>query len=143
MSIKTPQEYRKKVTKQKTIVLPSGLECVVQSMPALQLFQFTAESKVSGVELEEYIKKNMAKVLLMVLPSSVVSPKISAPPDGAEKRDENILYLDELDALDIVEILNAIVSISGADKEKLDSFEKFPDERHRQGNSPDSQGVQL
>ena len=139
--ITTPEEYRKKVSKQKTIILPSGLKCVIQGMPALQLFQFMTDSKDSDLKLEDYIRKNMVEVLLKVVPSSVVSPTILAPTDGERRTDA--LYMSELSAGDLVILLNEVVAISGLDEEKLKSFEKFPEQRAGNGVSPDGKGVQL
>jgi len=143
MDITTPQEYRKNITKEKPIQLPSGLKCVIRGMPPLKMLQFTAEAQASGGELEDYIRKHMVDVLLSVLPSSVVSPMILPPLKLGDVKNEDALYLDELSMGDLVDLLAKIVEISGIDKEKLDGFDKFPDGRNRNGDSPSSQGVQL
>lgn len=141
--MKTPQEYREKVSQSKTITLPSGLECSIRGMPPLTLLQFTAEAQIDSEALEDYMRKNMVEVLQTVLPSSVVSPTLLPPLGVGEIRRDDVLYLDELTIPDLVALLQGIVDVSGIDKEKLQSFENFPANRRGKGNSPDSKGVQL
>lgn len=141
--IKTPQEYREKVTKEKSIQLPSGLKCVIRGMPPLKMLQFTAESQGSGENLEDYLRKNMVEVLLSVLPSSVVSPMVLPPREPGEELNKDALYIDELSMGDLVDLLAKIVSISGIDEEKLKGFENFPKQRDGKGDSPSSEGLRL
>lgn len=141
--MKTPQEYREKVSQNKVIILPSGLECSIRGMPPLKLLQFTAESQVSGDALEEYMRKNMVEVLQEVLPSSVVSPTLLPPLEVGEPKRDDALYLDELTIPDLIALLQGIVDVSGIDKEKLKGFETFPDQRRGKSDSPDSEGLQI
>ena len=130
MSIKTPQEYREKVTKQKKIVLPSGLECVIRPVPTMLILELTQVAEKFETTLDKYLLQNFVEALDSVVPSSVVSPTIlpSRQP-GDTSIDENALYLDELIIGDLNELFLEIVKLSGIEKEDVERFKSFPEQR--------------
>lgn len=140
--MKTPQEYREKVNKQKTIKLPSGFEVVIRGMPSLKLLEFTTKAAQEGVGFEDYLNSNLLEVLTTVIPSSVVRPTILPPdPDGIRK--ENTLFLDELNVIDLMSLLQEITDLSGLDQEKLEGFENFPAKRDGKGSGDSSKGIRV
>ena len=136
MSIKTPQEYREKISQIKTIVLPSGLECKIRPVPTMKILEMTQDAKMENLALDQYLMKNFTESLNAVIPSSVVSPTLKPAREAGDMNiEEDALFLDELVLGDLNTLFLEIVKISGIKKEDIEKYQSFPEQREREGNS--------
>ena len=140
MSIKTPQEYRKKISEIKTIELPSGLECKIRPVPTMVILEMTQLAQAEKISLDKYLVDNFTESLNAVIPSSVVSPMLKpAREAGSTEIDENALFLDELVIGDLNQLFVEIVKISGISEKEIERYDSFPERHDRKVNSDNSE----
>jgi len=143
--MRTPREYRKKTRVTKKVVLPSGLECEIRAVPSMQLMNLTVKAEKEGIDLEQWLREHVNEALNVILPSSVVEPKILPARKAGEETIEpdDALFIDELVMSDLNTLFLEIVKMSGVEEEVLQEYESFPDLKGRSEHSDDGQGIQL
>lgn len=87
------EDYKKWSQETRTVQLPSGLVVKIRRMPT------TAFLKL--LDLGETARSKPSEVARIIIPSCLVEPK---------------LEIDEIQPIDVIELLNAIVEYSGLNK---------------------------
>ena len=141
--MKTPQEYREKVKQVKTLELPSGFEVVIQAVPTLIILDLVNKADEADIDLDKYMTKHFAEALSLVIPSSVLRPKMLPVRETGQEIAKDALYVDELHIGDLNFLFAEIVKLSGISEKEIEKHQSFLEQRDRKGGSADGKDIRL